>query len=166
MGKVTLMVSLDFLYEEHLKEIGRITVRWSLVDNVMYMILRDRLILIQEANTLRLKSSGKGKLRKFRSNVESSDSIFVHKKYVLVSSINNLMRLYEDWSGFVRSQYGISFECIDGMEVVSSDIGKDDPQLPGNPSKAKPVETTALRAHADAVEHAAQPLRDFLYGRL
>jgi hypothetical protein len=159
------MALLAEMFNQHMRAIGVITVRWSSIDGMIYDILRKRLLLPERAEELRFCNAGTGRLDFFRARLKES-CLQPEEKNALDKAIGQLLQLWEDRNKIVHGQYGIMAEADGGLSVCWSDIkmgkGKE-----LSKSWLEPAQVTVdhLDQHAAAVSEAATPLRNFLYQR-
>ena len=153
------------MFDKHMKAIGVISVRWSSIDNYMYKILGDRLLLKAEATEFRYKNAGRKRLDYFKKLINCISHLPLEEKIALTASIDRLIELYSERNLIVHGQYGMLVADDNTLSPSYSDIKLrvDEPSV-GRMEPA-PVMVDDLLQHADAVSEAAKPLTNFLYQR-
>jgi hypothetical protein len=144
------MVLLAEMFDDHMKAIGIITVRWSSVDGVIHEILRDRLLSPVEAEKIRYLNAGVNRLEYFRTQLKPT-SLRAKEKAVLSAAVTRLIELCKERNMIVHGQYGIIVGEDGSLSVSYSDIGLR--KMEPSDCRFEPALVTKehLMQHADAV---------------
>lgn len=152
-------------FPDHLRAIGVIAVRWAAVDKMLYDILSKRLLMAEAVHTLRTCGAGKSRLEYFAARLKEAD-VSVADRDTMLAGVAALIALADERNLIIHGQYGVMMGGDNALAPSYSDIGlmkRDD--YSNDRLDPRLVTIEHFTAHADEVDVASQPLRDFVYRR-